>query len=365
MATSEAEKPTIPFDGDVPAGSGGEAVRLPGHSSNSRFEQVLRAGHFTITAELAPPDSASPHEVYQRAQAFDGWVDTINATDGSGANVHMSSVGVCALLTQVGYSPVMQISCRDRNRIAIQGDVLGAAAMGVSCILCLTGDGIQVGDQPGAKPVFDLGSISLLRTIRYMRDEKRFLSGRPLTKGPDVFLGAAENPFAPPYDFRPVRLKKKVEAGAQFIQTQYCFDFPLLKRFMDRVRDMGLHEQAFILIGVGPLPSARAARWVRSNVPGVHIPDEYIRRLEQAAQPAIEGRRACVEMMQQIREIKGVAGVHMFAPRQEHHVGEMIKESGILGGRRPFSLGIAGRPLPIHGRGEPDARREAKSPCGT
>jgi 5,10-methylenetetrahydrofolate reductase len=311
---------------------------MPGHSSPSRFEQVLRAGHFVVTAELAPPDSADPDEVYKRATVFDGWVDAINATDGSGANVHMSSVGICALLTRAGYSPVMQISCRDRNRIAIQGDVLGAAAMGVSAILCLTGDGVHAGDQPGAKPVFDLGSISLLRTIRYMRDEKRFLSGRPLTKGPDVFLGAAENPFAPPYDFRPLRLAKKIEAGAQFIQTQYCFDVPLFQWFMERVRDLGLHEKVFILVGVGPLPSARAARWVRSHVPGVHIPDEYIQRLERAEKPAVEARKACVETMQRIKEIKGVAGVHVMAPRQEHHVGEIVKESGVLDGRRPFSL---------------------------
>lgn len=312
--------------------------KIPGHSSASRFERVLRARHFAVTAELTPPDSADPSEVYERAAVFDGWVDAINATDGSGAHVHMSSVGICALLTRVGYSPVMQISCRDRNRIAIQGDVLGAAAMGVGAILCLTGDGVQVGDQPGAKPVFDLGAVSLLRTIRHMRDEKQFLSGRPLTRGPDVFLGAAENPFAPPQEYRPLRLRKKVEAGAQFIQTQYCFDISMLQAFMARVRDLGLHEEVFILIGVGPLASAKAARWIRSNVPGVHIPDDVIRRLEGAEKPAAEGRRICVEMMQQIRAIKGVAGVHVMAPKQEHFVGEIIAESDVLGGRRPFCL---------------------------
>lgn len=340
MAFVAADKHWLSVNGEALGRTGheGSAEKPVGHSSSSRFERILRAGHFAVTAELAPPDSADPEDVYRRAALFDGWVDAINATDGSGANVHMSSVGICALLTRAGYSPVMQISCRDRNRIAIQGDVLGAAAMGVGCILCLTGDGVQTGDQPGAKPVFDLGSVSLLRTIRYMRDEKRFLSGRPLSKGPDVFLGAVENPFAPPYEFRPLRLKKKVEAGAQFIQTQYCFDIPRLERFMERVRDLGLHERAFILAGVGPLPSARAARWVRSNVPGVHIPDEYIRRLEGAGNPAAESRKACVETMQRIKEIKGVAGLHVMAPRQEHYVGEMVKESGVLGDRRPFSL---------------------------
>ncbi len=310
-----------------------------GYSSAGGLESVLRAGHFAVTAELAPPDSADPKDVYERAVMFDGWVDAINATDGSGANVHMSSVGICALLTRFGYSPVLQISCRDRNRIAIQGDVLGAAAMGVGSILCLSGDGVQAGDQPGAKPVFDLDSISLLRTIRHMRDENQFLSGRPLTTGPDVFLGAASNPFMPPIDFRPLRLKKKIEAGAQFIQTQYCFDVPALRLFMSRVRDLGLHEKAFILIGVGPLASAKSARWIRSNVPGVHIPNEIIHRLEQAEKPAIEGRKICVELMQQIREVPGVAGVHLMANRQEHFVGEIVAASGVLGERRPFSLG--------------------------
>ena len=205
---------------------------LPGHSSRGRLERVLRAGEFAVTAELSPPDSADPTEVYERASIFDGWVDAINATDGSGANCHMSSVGVCALLTRVGYAPVMQISCRDRNRIAIQGDVLGAAAMGVGNVLCLTGDGTQCGDHPEAKPVFDLDSIALIETIRIMRDERRLLSGRPLSHPPELFIGAAENPFAPPYEFRPLRLAKKIAAGAQFVQTQYCYDLPLLERFI-------------------------------------------------------------------------------------------------------------------------------------
>ena len=202
---------------------------LPGHSSRGRLERVLRRGEFAVTAELNPPDSADPEDVYDRAKIFDGWVDGINAVDASGANCHMSSVGICALLTRMGYAPIMQIACRDRNRIAIQGDVLGAAAMGVANILCLTGDGVQAGDQPGAKPVFDLDCMSLLETIRIMRDNGKFLSGRKLTTPPQVFLGAAINPFAPPYDFRPHRLGKKIAAGAQFVQSQYCFDVPMFR----------------------------------------------------------------------------------------------------------------------------------------
>ncbi|MGJ3258584.1 MAG: methylenetetrahydrofolate reductase [Rhodospirillales bacterium] len=307
-----------------------------GHSSRGRLERILRRGEFAITAELNPPDSADPNEVYERGGVFDGWVDGINATDGSGANCHMSSVGICALLTRVGYAPIMQISCRDRNRIAIQGDVLGAAAMGVSNILCLTGDGVQAGDQPGAKPVFDFDCMSLLETIRTMRDEGRFLSGRKITDPPQVFLGAAINPFSPPYDFRPLRLKKKIEAGAQFVQSQYCYDVPMLRDYMKRVCDMGLHEQCYILVGVGPLASAKAARWIRSNVPGVHIPDNIIERLEGAENQKAEGKRLCIELMQEIREIEGVSGIHVMAYRQEEFVSEIVHDSGVLKGRRPW-----------------------------
>ncbi len=212
---------------------------LPGHSSRGRLERILRRGEFSVTTELNPPDSADPEDVYERARIFDGWVDGINAVDASGANCHMSSVGICGLLTRMGYAPIMQISCRDKNRIAIQGDVLGASAMGVQNILCLTGDGVQGGDQPGAKPVFDLDSMSLLETIKIMRDEAKFLSGRKLTTPPPVFLGAAINPFAPPYDFRPLHFAKKIRAGAQFVQSQYCYDVPMFREFMKRVARHG------------------------------------------------------------------------------------------------------------------------------
>jgi len=309
---------------------------LPGHSSRGRLERVLRAGEFAVTAELNPPDSADPNEVLERASVFDGWVDAINATDGSGANCHMSSVGICALLTRVGYSPVMQISCRDHNRVAIQGNVLGAAAMGVGNMLCLTGDGVQAGDQPGAKPVFDLDCMSLLETIRIMRDESRFLSGRKITSPPKVFIGAAANPFAPPYDFRPLRLAKKIAAGAQFVQTQYCYDVPMLKTYMERVRDLGLDEKCFILVGVGPLGSAAAARWIVNHVPGVHIPDSVITRLDGAQDQTEEGKKLCIEIIQQVMEIPGVSGVHVMAYRQEEMVAEIIEQSGVLRGRQPW-----------------------------
>lgn len=312
------------------------------HSSTGRLERVLRAGRFAVTAELNPPDSADPEAVYSRALVLSQVCDAINATDASGANCHMSSVGICALLTRAGYSTIMQISCRDRNRIAIQGDVLGAAAMGVSNILCLTGDGVQVGDHPQAKPVFDLDSLTLLQTIKSMRDEGHFLSGRSITAPPKVFLGAAANPFAPPHDWRPLRLAKKIAAGAQFVQTQYCFDVAMLKAYMSKVRDLGLHEHCFILAGVGPLASARAARWMRNNVPGVHIPDAIIARLEGADDQRREGQRLCVELIQEISEIPGIAGVHVMAYRQEELVSEIITSSGLLARRRPKrEIGLA------------------------
>lgn len=310
---------------------------LEGHSSRGRLERVLRRGEFAVTAELNPPDSANPEDVYERAAVFDGWVDGINAVDASGANCHMSSVGICALLTRMGYAPIMQIACRDRNRIAIQGDVLGAAAMGVGNILCLTGDGVQCGDQSGAKPVFDFDSMSLLEAVRTMRDEGRFLSGRKLTTPPAVFLGAAINPFVPPLDFRPLRLKKKIAAGAQFVQSQYCYDVPMFRDYMARVRDMGLHEQCFIMCGVGPLASARTARWMRSNVPGVHIPDSVIARLEGAQDQKREGRRLCIDIINEVKEIDGVCGIHVMAYRQEELVAEIVAESGVLRDRRPWS----------------------------
>ena len=319
-----------------PAGIDLPLEPLPGHSSLGRLERVLRRGEFAVTAELNPPDSANPADVYERASVFDGWVDGINAVDASGANCHMSSVGICALLTRMGYAPIMQIACRDRNRIAIQGDVLGASAMGVANILCLTGDGVQAGDQPGAKPVFDLDCMSLLETIRTMRDDSKFLSGRKLSTPPAVFIGAAINPFAPPVDFRPHRLAKKIAAGAQFVQSQYCYDVPMFRDYMNRVRDMGLTEHCFVMCGVGPLASARTARWMRSNVPGVHIPDAVIERLEGAENQKQEGKRLCIDIINEVKEIEGVSGIHMMAYRQEELVAEIVHDSGVLKGRKPW-----------------------------
>ena len=309
---------------------------LPGHTSPGRFERVLRAGGFAVTTELAPPDSADPEDVYRRARVFDGYVDAINATDGSGANCHMSSIAVCALLTRVGYAPIMQISCRDKNRIAIQGDILGGAAMGVCNMLCLTGDGVQAGDHPQAKPVFDLDCVSLLGMARTLRDDHHFQSGRKLSFAPRVFLGAAENPSALPHEWRAQRLAKKIAAGAQFIQTQYCYDLTLLRSFMVQVEELGLFGKVYILAGVGPLRSAKTADWMRKNVPGMLVPDALITRLAGAKDQAGEGRSICVELIQEMREIRGISGVHIMAYRQEESVQEIVERTGILQGRQPW-----------------------------
>jgi methylenetetrahydrofolate reductase (NADPH) len=300
--------------------------------SGSRLERVLRAGRFAVTAELNPPDSADPQEVYEAALVLSRVCDAINATDGSGANCHMSSVAICALLTRAGYEPVMQVSCRDRNRISIQGDVLGGAAMGVKNLLCLSGDDTTAGDQPEAKRVFDLDSIQLLRTVKMMRDESCYLSGRKITTPPRLLLGAASNPFIPPYDWRPYRLAKKIEAGANFIQTQYCYDVPRFRQFMSQVRDMGLDQKVCLLVGVGPLRSDKAAEFMRTKVPGVVIPDEIVDRLRKtpSEKKQEEGKKICVEIIQQVQEIKGVAGVHVMAYRQEELVAEIIEEAGLL-----------------------------------
>jgi methylenetetrahydrofolate reductase (NADPH) len=244
-------------------------------------------------------------------------------------------------MTRAGYEPVFQMGCRDRNRIAIQGDLLGAAALGIKNVLCLTGDDVTAGDQPQAKRVFDFDCMHLLRTARIMRDQGVLLSGRKLTTAPRFFLGAASNPFVPPFDWRPHRLAKKIEAGADFIQTQYCFDIVRFKTFMDQVRNLGLHERVYILVGVGPLRSAKAAEFMRSKVPGVWIPDQIVDRLAKTSKKAQteEGKQICIEMIQQIREIEGVHGIHIMAYRQEKAVAEIVQRAGLLPRQAPRKPG--------------------------
>ena len=231
-----------------------------------------------------------------------------------------------------GLEPVMQLQARDRSRVVLESDAIGAAGLGIPNILCLTGDDVSNGDQPQAKRVFDFDSIQLLQTARIMRDKGVFLSGRKISKRPEIFLGAAANPFAPPFDWRPGRLAKKIEAGADFIQTQYCFDVPRFRKYMRQVRDLGLHKLAYILVGVGPLRSAKAAEFMRTKIPGVVIPDEIVERLRKTPKERQqeEGRKICIEIIQQVRKIEGVSGVHIMAYRQEELVANIVLEAGLL-----------------------------------
>ena len=291
------------------------------------FEATLTAGRFVVTTELSPPDSANPHDIENRAKFFEGLVDAVNVPDGSGANCHMSSLASSLILREMGFTPIMQFACRDRNRIALQGDILGAAALGIKNLLCLTGDGVGGGDQPGAMPVFDLDSVSLLQAAKTMRDGSRFMSGRKLVTPPDLFLGAAANPFAPPFDMRPLRLAKKIAAGAQFIQTQFCFDVPALEEYMRLVRAANLHTRCKIIVGVGPLASAKSAIWMRHHVPGMCVPDVLINRLQNARNEAEEGKRLCIDLIRAISKVEGIAGVHVMAHKNDKLLAEVIKES--------------------------------------
>ena len=297
--------------------------------TSGRFEAALRSGKFVVTAEVTPPDSADSNDVLKAAQVLGRYADALNVTDGSGANCHISSVAACAILSQAGYEVIFQMSCRDRNRIAMQAELLGASALGLHNVLCLTGDDVTVGDHPQAKRVFDFDSIQLLQTARIMQDEGIFLSGRKLSAKPSFFLGGADNPFVEPFDFRPLRLAKKIEAGAEFFQSQYCFDVERLKIHMQKICDLGLQDKSFILIGVGPLRSEKTVEFLRTKVPGVYVPDAVVERMRKAQDKRAEGKKICIEIIQQVREIKGVAGIHMMAYMQENIGAEILDEIGI------------------------------------
>ena len=300
------------------------APRSLPEAEESPLEAACRSGKFVVTVELAPPDSANPDSLLQRAERFRGLADAINVTDGAGGNCHMSSVAASAVLAAAGFNPVYQITCRDRNRIAIQGDVLGAAALGVNNILCLTGDDVSRGDHPQAKPVFDLDSVSLIHVVRGMVDHGQFASGRPLEHPPRLFIGATANPFVPPFGDRVANLEKKILAGARFIQTQFCFDVGLLELFMQEVRARGLHRKASIIVGVGTMRTAKALRWMAGHVPGVHVPEAMLRRIEAAEDQAAAASELCVETIREVRAIEGVAGVHVMGHRNEAALAEII-----------------------------------------
>jgi 5,10-methylenetetrahydrofolate reductase len=293
------------------------------------FERACRSGRFVVTVEVAPPDSADPAVLVERASRFRGLVDAINITDGAGGNCHMSSVAASAVLAANGLTPIWQLACRDCNRIAIQGELLGAAALGIRNVLCLTGDDVSQGDQPEAKRVFDLDAVSLLRVARNMRDRSAFASGRKLDAPPNLFLGATVNPFAPPSSGRVANLAMKVAAGAQFIQTQFCFDVDAFAAFMREVRARELHKRCVIIAGVGILSTAKALRWMAEHVPGVLVPEPLLARIGAAADQRAEGKRALIEIMHRLAEIEGVAGVHMMGHKNERVLAEAIVEAGL------------------------------------
>jgi methylenetetrahydrofolate reductase (NADPH) len=298
--------------------------------SGGQLERVLQAGEFAITAETGPPDSANAADVLARAGCLKGLADAVNVLDGAGARAHLSPLATAAILAQAGIEPVIQFTMRDRNRLALEGDVLGAAALGVHSLLCLTGDSVEAGDQPDAKPVFDLKSNEFMEIVRAMRDDGTMPSGRALKAAPRLLIGGADAPFDPPSVFEPNGLKAKIASGADFFQTQFCFDLEMLRRYLARLDDFGIPDQAPIIVGIGPLRSAKSARWMNENLFGVSIPEPVIERLEAAQDPRAEGIKICIELMQELREIKGVAGAHLMAPHGEAACAEAIAESGIV-----------------------------------
>jgi 5,10-methylenetetrahydrofolate reductase len=303
----------------------------------SGLDAALRGGRFAVTIEIAPPDSADPAVLLARAERFRDLADAINITDGAGGNCHMSSVAAGSVLAAAGFEPICQVGCRDRNRIALQGDVLGAAALGVRNFLCLTGDDVSQGDHPEAKPVFDLDAVNLLGVLQGMTARGTYASGRPLDGPPRLFLGATANPFAPPFVDRVDNLERKIDAGARFIQTQFCFDLDRLQAFLDEACRRGLHRRAALLIGVGTLSSAKGLKWMAEHVPGVVVPDALIARIAAAADQKAEGRRICVETIGALRRIEGVAGVHLMGHKNEATLAQVIVDAGLAAPRRPVS----------------------------
>jgi methylenetetrahydrofolate reductase (NADPH) len=297
----------------------------------SHLASVLGAGEFAVAAELSPPRGVNLEQIARDARTLRDYADAVNVTDNQAASVRMASIPVSALLLRHGVEPVMQMTCRDRNRLAIQADLLGASALGVRNVLCLSGDHGVWGDHPHAKNVYDLDSIHLVRLARNLTEHGRLDNGRSISPAPPFFIGAAAYPFAPPRDYRPLRLAKKVAAGASFVQTQLIYNVQRFRTFMNRVCDLGLHEKVYILAGVGPVKSVGAARFMATKVAGMEVPDEIIARMEKtpkAAQPE-EGIRICVEIIEQVREIPGVAGVHIMAVHWAEAVPEIVSRAGL------------------------------------
>ncbi len=299
--------------------------------SGSRLEKVLTAGKFAVTSELGPPQNANPEAIKKKAKYCLGNVDGANITDNQTAIVRMSSIAAAAIAISCGVEPVAQMVCRDRNRIAMQSDILGAAALGIKNILCLSGDHQVFGNHPQAANVFDLGSVQLIAMVKKMRDDKQFLCGDPIKEyEPRLFIGAVENPFADPFEFRVIRLAKKINAGADFFQTQCVFDIDKFAEWMGLIVKDGLHKKAYILAGLTPVRSARALHYMKNEVAGMSIPDELIKRMESAKDAKEEGIKICLEMIERIKNIEGVSGIHLMPIGWESITPVILERSGLL-----------------------------------
>ncbi len=296
-----------------------------------RLRAALRSGRFAVTAEIGPPRGADAQAIVGKADLLRDWVDAANITDNQGSHTRLASWAGSILAMRSGVEPVMQLTTRDRNRIALQSDLISAGAVGIPNVLMLSGDHPTFGDHPDAMPVFDLDSVQLIWTARLMRDQGRLLSGKPVRPAPQWLIGAVENPFAPPLRFRAQRMAKKVAAGAEFIQTQFVFDLEIFSRWMGEVTDLGLEKRCGVIAGVGPIRTVRAMEFMQSKVPGIHIPDQVVRRLRGVTsdQVAAEGMALCVETIEALREMTAVAGVHVMAFGQEHVVPELLERAGV------------------------------------
>ncbi|MCZ7642995.1 MAG: methylenetetrahydrofolate reductase [Pseudorhodoplanes sp.] len=291
-----------------------------------RFAQVIRDGVFAITAEISPPVSADKADLLNKVLPLKGLADAVNVTDGAGARAHMSAASAAAFMVECGVEPILQFTCRDRNRIALQSDLLGAAASGVRNVMILRGDDPAKGDQPDAKPVFDYDTRELIGLAARMRDAGELPSGRRIATPPGFFIGAADMPLDPQPGWSPQALRAKCEAGAQFVQTQFCMDAALVARYVARLREEGLVPRLAVLIGVAPLRSARSARWIRDNLFGSVIPEAIVARLDAASDPAAEGAAICVDLIAELAAIDGVAGVHVMAPGHDEIVSAVIEK---------------------------------------
>jgi methylenetetrahydrofolate reductase (NADPH) len=298
--------------------------------AGTNLERILTSGKFAVTAEAGPPKGTSAEVIRKKGELLRNCCDAVNVTDNQTAIVRMSSIAGCLLLKQQGIEPVMQMVVRDRNRLALQADVLGAVALGINNILCLSGDHQKFGNHPTAKGVFDIDSMQLIQALKIMRDEKKFISGEDVSGEVPVFIGAAANPFADPFEYRVSRLAKKVKAGADFIQTQAVYDVPKFARWMEMLTERGLDKQTHILAGVIPIRSAGMARYMRDYVPGVNVPDEIVTRMEQSGAPKEEGVRIILEIIEQLKDMPGVHGIHIMAVNWEDIVPEVVEKSGLM-----------------------------------